>query len=384
MADKLKQTVSEKLPEAQDFNDEEIYQYLFSLPKADLHCHLDGCLRPTTIINLAKQQNVKIPAYEENELKKQLKVGERYTDLKDLLALFDTALSVMQTEESLYRVAYELIEDAAKDNVKYLEVRYSPILHTKKGLGLTRIMDSVLLGLNDASRKFGTKFGVIVCGIRQISPDISLKLAEVTVAYKYRGVVGFDLAGSEDQFPAKDHKEAFYLIRNNCINSTVHAGEAYGPDSIKQALFYLNTHRIGHGTRLKEDGDLLNYVNDHRIPLEICLTSNVQTGAAKSFETHPAKFYYDCGLRVTLNTDNTLLSDTSATKELFTAVKYCGFELSDVPDLIINGFKSSFQHYRDRMTLLEEVLKEVGVVDYAASIASWGRKVVKLDSYRKE
>ena len=369
-----------EIPPKAELSREEIYQYLHSLPKADLHCHLDGSLRIPTIIDLAGQQKVELPSGREDELRKILKVGENHSDLNSLLRLFDITLSVLQTEEALYRAAYELVEDTAAENVKYLEVRYSPVLHTRKGLSLTRIMEAVLLGLRDARKKFNTKNGVIVCGIRQISPDISLKLAEMTVAYKYRGVVGFDLAGTEDQYPAKEHKEAFYLIRNNCINCTVHAGEAYGPDSIKQALHYLNAHRIGHGTRLKEDGDLLNYVNDHRIPVEICLTSNVQVGAVRSFDFHPAKFYFDCGLRVTINTDNRLLSDTTVTDELYTAVDKCGFELADIPDLIINGFKSSFLHYKQRMTLLEEVLNEMGVVDYAASIANWGQNIAARKS----
>ena len=364
-------------PRRSDISNQELYDYLLALPKSDLHCHLDGCLRPSTIIDLAKKQGVDLPSYKEDELKKFLRVGENFTDLNGLLKVFDTTLSVLQTEEALYRAAYELVEDTAAENVKYLEVRFSPILHTNKGLRLTRIMDAVLLGLKDARKKFDTKNGVIVCGIRQISPEISMKLAELAVAYKYRGVVGFDLAGAEDQYPAKDHREAFYLIRNNCINCTVHAGEAYGPDSIKQAIHYLHAHRIGHGTRLKEDGDILNYVNDHRVPLEICLTSNVQVGAAKSFEAHPAKFYYDFGLRVTINTDNRLLSDTTVTKELYCAVEKCGFALSEIPDLIINGIKSSFQHYKQRMTLLEEVLSEMGVVDYAKSISNWGQNLSK-------
>lgn len=348
------------IPSSKDLSQEEIFQYLKSLPKTDLHCHLDGSLRISTIIDLAKKQNLEIPSKNEKEMKKFLKVNDNHPDLNSLLSMFQITLSVMQTEQALYRAAYELVEDSAEENVNYIEVRYSPILHTKKGLNLMKVMDAVLEGLRDARKKYGTKNGVIVCGIRTISPDISLKLAELAVAYKYRGVLGFDLAGIEDQYPAKDHKEAFYLIRNNCINCTVHAGEAYGPDSIKQALHYLNAHRIGHGTRLKEDGDLLNYVNDHRIPLEICITSNVQAGAVKDYASHPVKFYHDYGLRVTLNTDNRLFSGTTVTNELFKAVTQCGVELEEIPYLIINGFKSAFLHYKQRISLLDEALKQMG------------------------
>jgi len=348
-------------PSKNDLSKDEIYAYLKSLPKTDLHCHLDGSLRVSTIIDLAKKQNIDLPTTNEDDLRKILTSDGQLRDLNAYLDKFELPLAVMQTEEALYRTAYELVEDTAEENVQYLEVRYSPILHTRKGLNLIRIMDAVLEGLRDARKKYLTRNGVIVCGIRNISPEVSLKLAELTVAYKYRGVLGFDLAGREDQYPAKDHEEAFYLIRNNNINCTVHAGEAYGPGSIKQALHNLNTHRIGHGTRLKEDGDLLNYVNDHRIPVEICLTSNVQTSTISSFENHPAKFYFDCGLRVTINTDNRLMSDTTVTEELFRAVDKCGFELEDVPSLIINGYKSAFVHYKQRVTMLNDALTRMGM-----------------------
>jgi len=348
-------------PSKNDLSKDEIYAYLKSLPKTDLHCHLDGSLRVSTIIDLAKKQNIDLPTTNEDDLRKILTSDGQLRGLNAYLDKFELPLAVMQTEEALYRTAYELVEDTAEENVQYLEVRYSPILHTRKGLNLIRIMDAVLEGLRDARKKYLTRNGVIVCGIRNISPEVSLKLAELTVAYKYRGVLGFDLAGREDQYPAKDHEEAFYLIRNNNINCTVHAGEAYGPGSIKQALHNLNTHRIGHGTRLKEDGDLLNYVNDHRIPVEICLTSNVQTSTISSFENHPAKFYFDCGLRVTINTDNRLMSDTTVTEELFRAVDKCGFELEDVPSLIINGYKSAFVHYKQRVTMLNDALTRMGM-----------------------
>jgi len=160
---------------------------------------------------------------------------------------------------------------------------------------------------------------------------------------------------------AKDHKEAFYIIRNNNINSTAHAGEAYGPESIHQAIHYCGAHRIGHGTRLYEDGDLLNYVNDHRIPMEICLTSNIQTHAAKSFETHPLRFYYDYGLRITINTDNRLVSDTTITNELFLAAKYLNLNLDDIKTIIMDGFKSAFLPNRAKsimMNMVDDKLKK--------------------------
>ncbi len=329
------------------------------LPKTDLHVHLDGSLRIPTLIDLAKKQNVELPTFDPEALGKIVMSGKNCRNLGEYLQGFDITLSVLQEEEALYRVAYELAEDAAAENVWYMEVRYSPILHTRKGMKLTTIVDAVIEGLCEAEKKFNIKTGVIICGMRNINPETSLMLAELAVAYKNRGVVAFDLAGQEENYPAKDHQEAFFLIRKNNINTTAHAGEAFGPESIHQAIHYCGAHRIGHGTRLFEDGDLLNYVNDHRIPLEICLTSNVQTGAAPSFEKHPLRFYYDYGLRVCINTDNRLISDTTVSREFYLAAKHLNFNLDDLKSMIVDGFKSAFLPNRAKSIMLNMVNDEL-------------------------
>jgi len=330
------------------------------LPKTDLHCHLDGSVRVSTILELAQKRGVDLPAKNEEELSKLLAAGATRNSLKDYLRSFDVTLSIMQDEEDIFRIAEELCEDAWNDGVWYMEVRFSPILHQKKGLKLTKVMDAVIGGLKSGERKTGIRTGVIVCGIRSIEPAVSLRLAELTLAYKGRGVVGFDLAGQEDHYPAKDHAEAFYLIRKNNIPCTVHAGEAWGPDSIKQALHDLQAHRIGHGTRLKEDGDLLNFVNDSRIPLECCLSSNVHVGTVPSLERHPIRFYFDYGLRVTINTDNWLMSDTCPSKEYYIAHTVLGFDRKELENIIIMGFKSAFLPYSERKALLGKVLDALG------------------------
>lgn len=334
-------------------------ELLHALPKTDLHCHLDGSMRVKTILELAEQQKVKLPADTEDGLAQAIHMGQVCKSLEEYLVAFDVTLSVLQTAESLYRAAYELAVDAAAENVRYLEVRYSPALHLQKGLKMTTVIDSVLEGLRAAKRETGIKYGVIVCGIRHINPQTSMRLAELSVAYKNRGVIGFDLAGAEASFPAKDHKDAFQLILKNNVNCTAHAGEAFGPESISQAIHYLGAHRIGHGTRLREDGDLLNYVNDHRIPLEVCPTSNVQTGAVPSLAAHPLKFYFDYGLRVTINTDNRLITDTTVTKELWLAHKELGLELEDLTTIIVSGFKSAFLPFREKQDLLRSVNQEI-------------------------
>ena len=329
------------------------------MPKTDLHVHLDGSVRIDSLIALAKKQNIDLPASEPKKLKSILVPGPKCRNLEDYLMPFEIILAILQEEEALARVAYELAEDSAKENVWYLEVRYSPVLHTRRGMKLTTIIDAVLTGLREAERKYNIKTGVIICGMRNISPATSIILADLAVAYKNRGVVGFDLAGIEENYPAKHHREAFYRILNNNINCTAHAGEAYGPDSIHQALHYCGAHRIGHGTRLKEDGDLLNYVNDHRIPLEICITSNVQTRAVQSLEQHPLKFYYDFGLRVTINTDNRLISDTTVTRELMLAAKYAQLNMADLKTIIVAGFKSAFLPMREKAIMLNLLNREL-------------------------
>ena len=325
-----------------------------ALPKTDLHCHLDGSLRIETMIELAREYGVQLPADDAEGLTRALRLGDTHEDLTSYLAAFEQTCRVLQTRDALRRVAFEVAEDAAGENVAYLEVRYSPILHTEQGLRLDQVVQAVLDGLAEAERQYDIVTGVIICGIRNISPETSLQLAELAVAFKNRGVVGFDLAGAEEDYPAKDHKEAFYLILNNNINCTLHAGEAYGPESIAQAIHYCGAHRLGHGVRLREDGDLLNYVNDHRIPIEICISSNLQTGSVKKLQRHPFRFYLDLGLRVTLNTDNRLVTATTVTDEYLLAAKEFDLTVEELRWVMINGFKSAFLPFRDKKMLLRK------------------------------
>jgi adenosine deaminase len=329
------------------------------LPKTDLHVHLDGSLRVETILEIAAEQGIELPASDVPGLRKALHAGENTGSLVKYLEAFDITLRVMQTEDALYRVAYELAEDAATENVRYMEVRYSPMLHVREGLRLTEVVETVLRGLHDADVDHGIESRLILCGIRNISPASSLEMAELVVAYKGRGVVGFDLAGAEYDYPAKDHHEAFALVRRNNINVTIHAGEAYGPPSIAQALHDCGAHRIGHGCRLREDGDLLHYVVDHRIPLECCPSSNVQTGAIASLATHPLRLYKNLGARVTINTDNRLITDTTVSRELWLAHTEIGLSFADIKQIILNGFKSAFLPFHEKQRYLASVSKQL-------------------------
>ena len=329
------------------------------LPKTDLHVHLDGSLRLQTILDLAQEQGIALPGMTLETLAPHVQVGDDCKSLVEYLKAFDVTLKVMQTEQALFRTAYELAEDSAKENVRYLEVRYCPMLHQEKGLSLTTIVQAVIDGLRAAEKNYSIKTGVIICGIRHISPEISLKLADLAVAFKNKGVVGFDLAGAEENFPAKKHREAFGRVLQNNINCTLHAGEAYGPESIHQAVHACGAHRIGHGVRLVEDGDLMNYINDHRIPIECCPSANLQTKAVKDARNHPIRLFFDQGLRVTVNTDNRLVTNTTMTDELYLLHKELNFTLDEIKEVIIMGFKSSFLPYDQKRRMLADIVTEL-------------------------
>lgn len=334
-----------------------------ALPKTDLHVHLDGSLRLGTILEIADAQGIDLPAKDEPGLFEAIGCGKNFGSLVDYLRGFDITLQVMQTAASLERIAFELGEDAHRENVRYMEVRYAPLLHTRHGLKLTAVVEAVLDGLGRARETYGIKSNLIICGIRNISAESSYAMAELCVAYKNRGVVGFDLAGAEADFPPKHHRAAFQLVRDNNINTTIHAGEAYGPQSVAQAIHVCGAHRIGHGVRLREDGDLLHYVIDHRIPLECCPSSNVQTGAVRDLSFHPLKLYFDLGLRVTVNTDNRLITNTTVSKELWLAHSVLGIPFPDIKAIILGGFKSSFRPFHERQAAVRKVIAEMDRYD---------------------
>ena len=339
-----------------------IRDLLHRLPKTELHVHLDGSLRPETLLELAHDHGKNLPTSDVHELAASMLAADT-RNLEEYLAKFAITLSVMQHADALERVAFELAEDNARENVRYLEVRYSPALHTEEGLPLTETVEAPLRGLARAESEYGIKTGLIICGIRNMDPATSRDLADLTVAYKGRGVVAFDLAGAEYNYPAKKHRDAFFTVINRNMATTIHAGEAYGPESIHQALHYCRANRIGHGTRLHEDPDLMQYVNDFRVPLEICLTSNVQTRAVASYAEHPLRLYYDKGLVVSLCTDNRLMSSTTVTNEYVMAHEHMGFTWEELKGIARMGFRSAFLHADEKAELLTRVEREMEELD---------------------
>jgi adenosine deaminase len=335
------------------------------LPKAELHCHLDGSVRPETMLALGTEYGQSMPAATPEALRRYMTVTDA-RNLEDYLERFAVTLSVMQTASSLERIAYELAEDAAADGVRYIEVRYAPVLNVRDGLSLEAAVEAPLRGLARAEADHGIVGRLIICAIRNMSPAVSHELAELAVAFRHRGVVGFDLAGGEAGHPARAHARAFEYARMHDLACTCHAGEGDGAESVREAVHVCGANRLGHATRLIEDTSLTDYCNDRRIPLEICLTSNVQTHAAASYAAHPFREYYDRGLNVVLNTDNRLMSGVTLTDEYVHAAQSLAFTFDELSQVAMNGFESAFLPHEERMRLVASAASEIRALREAA------------------
>jgi adenosine deaminase len=305
------------------------HELLLALPKAELHCHLDGSVRPQTLIELAAERDITLPAHTALGLSEYMLVRNAVS-LEDYLTRFSVTLSVMQDAVSLERIARELVIYAARDGVRYIEIRYSPVLNTQEGLSMDDAVEAPLRGIAAGAFETGTLARLIICALRHLDPSVSSELARLAVAYKHRGVVGFDLAGD-------------------------------GADSVRQAVHFCGANRIGHGTRLFEDSSLAQYVNDRRIALEICLTSNVQTRAVASYEAHPLRSYFEHGQHVTLNTDNRLMSGVTLTDE-FERAASLGFTLPELTTIARNGFESAFATWQERRSMLGAFDRDVPAI----------------------
>jgi adenosine deaminase len=352
-----------------NFAGEELLSHLDlrTVPKVLLHEHLDGGLRAATVLELSEVAGYEgLPCADEEELRKWFHRGANQGNLGDYLEGFAHTIAVMQTRDALERVAFEFIEDMHDDGVVYAEVRFAPVFHTEKGLTQESVVRAVISGLRRGERQYGVRWGLIMCAMRDRTD--SLEAAELAINFRNDGVVGFDLAGEEEGHPPKRHLDAFHAVRRANFSITVHAGEAFGIESIWQALQYCGAHRLGHATRLMDDmtvidgkavglGSLSQYVLDRRVPLECCLSSNVHTGAVSDIASHPFRVYYDAGFRVTINTDDRLMSDTSMTKEFEIAARSFDLTIHDLEKITINAIKSAFIHFDERIRLIFDVIK---------------------------
>ncbi|MEZ6184608.1 MAG: adenosine deaminase family protein [Planctomycetota bacterium] len=378
-------------------------QLFLALPKTDLHCHLDGSLRPETVSELAQRPEIRelaqrlgysLPEDTSVEtLRKVLCPGLECGSLEEYLLPFDIICGVLQTKETLERAAYELAMDAAAENVWYLEVRFAPQRHIHKDLSGIDVIRAVSDGLARAEEETGGRVltGILICAMRnyhesisnlhravreafpyatqrELGSSLSLAAARLAVEAKRQGlhrVVGFDLAGAEADFPPSHHREAFSFCIDNFLNITVHAGEGYGPASIQEAVTYLNAQRIGHGTRILEEGDgLLEYLRDRRVTVEVCLTSNLQTKAIQSLDDHPFRRFLEEEVRAPLCTDNRMVSDVKVTDEYRLAYQHFKLSPKEIRKTVLYGFKAAFVPYSRRRQLLlaaKARLRELGL-----------------------
>ncbi|MGZ8398110.1 MAG: adenosine deaminase [Gemmatimonadales bacterium] len=328
------------------------------LPKAELHVHLDGSLRPETMIDLARMAKVVLPSYEPEPLRRFMLVDDA-ADLQDYLDKFDLTIPLLQTPEAVERVAYEMVEDAARDNIRYLEVRYCPHLSQRQGMTLNEVMQAELRGLARGERDFGVVARVINCSLRHYAPAVSVEIAECSVAFRDQGVVAFDLAGGEAGRPPGIHRAAFDVASQGLLGVTVHAGEAAGAQSIADAVQLCHADRIGHGTRLYESPDLQAYIRDRQILIEANITSNVQTRAVSRASEHPVRGYFDAGLNVTLCTDGWLMAGVSLSDEYWLAHDQLGFNRAEIDRMILNAFEGAFLPLPERLALLSRARDEL-------------------------
>jgi adenosine deaminase len=342
------------------------YDDIIKAPKALLHDHLDGGLRPATIVELADAIGHPLPESDPDRLARWFVAAADSGSLERYLTTFAHTVAVMQTAEALHRVARECALDLAADGVVYAEVRYAPEQHLERGLTLDDVVEAVRAGFADgcaeaAAQGSPIRIGTLLTAMRHAAR--SQEIAELAVRYRDSGVVGFDIAGAEAGFPPTRHLDSFEYLQRENFHFTIHAGEAFGLPSIWQAIQWCGADRLGHGVRIVDDitGDVLGrlaaYVRDKRIPLELCPSSNVQTGAAPSIAEHPIGLLHDLRFRVTVNTDNRLMSGTSMSREMALLAEAFGWGWSDLQWLTVNAMKSAFIPFDERLEIITEVIK---------------------------
>jgi adenosine deaminase len=343
------------------------YEEIRAAPKALLHDHLDGGVRPATVVELAAEVGHELPAGDAESLGRWFAEAAGSGSLERYLETFEHTVGVMQTEPALRRVAAECAEDLADDGVVYAEVRFAPEQHLVRELTLEQVLEAVLAGFEDGVAAAGGRIrvGTLLTAMRHAAR--SMEIAELAVRYRDAGVVGFDIAGREEGYPPTRHLDAFEYLHRENFHFTIHAGEAFGLPSIWQAIQWCGADRLGHGVRIVDDltpdgethrlGRLAAYVRDKRIPLELCPSSNVQTGAAPSIAEHPIGLLHDLRFRVTVNTDNRLMSGTSMSREMALLVDAFSYGLPQLQWFTVNAMKSAFIPFDERLAIIDDVIK---------------------------
>ncbi len=328
------------------------------LPKVDLHCHLDGSIRTSTILELAKMQNFSLPADNVKDLRKFVRVSINCKCLSDFLKRFEVFYPLLTNPYAQERISYELCRDCAEENVKYLEIRFAPVLQKTEKFPIPDVVEAVLRGVKKGEKEFPIKCGVLLCLYRGTPLEDSIQAAKCAVELRNEGVSGIDVAGDENKFPLRDFEKPIQICKNEGVSVTIHAGEAAGPEYIREAV-QIGADRIGHGVTLVEDEKLMREMALKRIPFEICLTSNIHTQVVKDYNTHPVKKFIASSIKVTLNTDDRGVSGIDLTYEFEKAMEI-GISISELVEIIINGVEAAFMEPEEKDKLRKLVMEECG------------------------
>jgi adenosine deaminase len=315
--------------------------YFRALPKAELHLHLDGSLRPATVLDLAMVDRVPLPTTDLVRLRTHLEATDDTPSLTAYIAHFDLQIAVMQTTPALERVTYELCQDLAADGVRYAEIRYAPWLHVNRGLSLADVIRATLTGLRTGQAETGLAGGLIITALRTMPPDQNVTLAQAAGGFVGEGVVGFDLAGDEAGHPPGTHEDAFRAARSLGLNLTIHAGEGAGPESVRQAIA-LGAMRIGHGVRARQDPEVVEMARENGVEFDTAPTSNVQTKAVPRLEDHPLLEYFRTGIKVTISTDSRTVSRTTLTNEYLKVATVLGASRADIWAMNLQALDGAF------------------------------------------
>jgi len=327
--------------------------YFHAIPKAELHLHLDGSVRPQTVLELAKENGVPLPTEDLAKLPDFLEANENTASLVEYITFFELPIAVLQTVPALERATYELCEDLKHDNVRYAEIRYGPWLHVQQGLSLTDVIRAALSGWTAGRKAFGLEGGIIVTALRDMPPAQNLALAQVAGRFVNDGVIGFDLAGDEAGHPPILHEDAFRLARSLGLNITIHAGEAAGPESVRQAIA-MGALRLGHGIRAQEDPEVVATIRENGVQLDTAPTSNAQTKAVRRLEDHPLKRFFEQGIKVTISTDSRTVSHITLSQEFQNAVAALGCSLDQVWAMNLQALEGGFADEVSRARLRHE------------------------------
>lgn len=325
------------------------------LPKVHLHCHLDGSVRPETLMEIALKENIPLPAYELKELKKHIQVQHKCTSLKEYLKKFVYPISVMQKKEYLKRIAFEFIEDCSIENITYVEIRFAPYLHTSQGLSEEDVIEAVLEGAKEGEERFGIPSNIIISFLRHETMDKNLHQLQAAAKYLGKGVVAVDLAGNEADYPPELFAELFNKAKQMGFHITIHAGETGIAENIEKSIKLLHAERIGHGVSAIKDSNVMSLLKEKDIPLEVCVTSNYNTDIIANINDHPIKQFYDRDIKVTLSTDNNTVSNVTLTYELFLLNEIFKFAIEDIINVIEDSIEASFCNDALKKHLLNEL-----------------------------